>query len=347
MGLIKALLEGCLMSLQGPSDHTPSKEPFYYERAESKEQADILEKFVRQLSNLTRLTGNKRNKRKEDLYQTVAEVQATADDILRHFTLLKAEISNEVDARLRGAVAETIDPAIEETLEMKKSLSLEKEEDPNPITEGNWAEQMARWVHLYSKWKGKEEVSQKVMETLAKRIDLLIEKDLQFIEQYEKQSLSHLEEDPSFQEDVKRRIQSNLDTSIRKLKALKGRPPVASLQEAIQWDEAIQKKRGSYLDRVLEKIESIIDEEAPFANEPTNITDQLELKNECDFLEKEVDHALSLLPRTNWKNDEEVSFIESRLSELRGYAEELLEASRSSSIIHARLKALLKKIPSL
>jgi hypothetical protein len=250
-------------------------------------KSNFLQHLVKRLFKVLRFFDSPQE---PSLQGRIHELKSHADNYHVQLLKIKSQFDKEVDVEAYTFIEAIIDPLLKEVTSMQSIFIQGNAAQQAKIFKkyGEWIERARVWVHFHARVSHKQQIIDAVVHHLIGAALTCIDRDRQIIQDYQIHQLASLNLKPEaklrLEEEMQRSIQPYLD----RLKILKQRPKVISLDELAKWKEKIDENRQVYFENALHAVDILIEQEAPFnysveANE--HLCDAL---SETAYLEREV-----------------------------------------------------------
>lgn len=301
-----------------PESHKP-------EERGSQNTTDSIKRLYVQIRKMPELTAQAKVI-DQVLLNRLQDLRGTASTVIEQFNDQKKMILQRFDHWIMPIAKEVLDGFLKDAEHLKEKLDdqLNHIEETTPE---EWNDQAKGWAQFYARWQDRKGLVDKILEVVAHRTKHLIDKDIQVIQEYQTQSLSHLPKESEEFKNIEERLNHAIGEPLKQLKALRSHPlKHNSLQQASEWVADLQKKRENYFDQLLMKIDHVI-KEVVKVEEPVNWGSFKEVEGELIFMERELDQINSDLSKVDLDDESEKQFIAARLEGLLDHIEDMDENS--------------------
>lgn len=261
------------------------------------------------------------------LLSRLQDLKGTASAIIRQFHEQKKSILQRFDSWIMPIAQEVLDALIKEAQTLKCQLE-EKLDNLDQTTPEDWDTAAKHWAQLYSTWHDRKGLVDKILEVVVDRTKHLIDKDIQVIQDYQTQSLSHLPQETETFKNVEERLAHAIEEPLKQLMNLRNQAKEhQSLQQVSEWVAKLQERRETYFDQLLMKIDHVM-KDVVHLEETQDWTAFVEVEGEILFMERELHHIntdLSQLHLIIAESDKQ--FLLARLEGLLDHVNDLDECS--------------------
>lgn len=255
--------------------------------------------------------------------EKINELRAGSQAVIEHFHAQKPMILEQFDQRLAPVAREVLDSLLHDANQLASKL----EDGRDQSYPFDWIDYAKRWAQLYTQWNDGKALAQRILDLIAARTEQLIDKDIQVIRDYQKQSLEHLSEGSDAFKNLESRLAMATDKPLQQLKALRNQHEQhANLAQASEWIANLQEQRERYFDQLLMKIDHVVKEVVhmeDIVDEYDDISIFSEDEGEIVFMEQEIRHIQALLPQMSASDESDIIFMEARLEGLLDHAEQV------------------------
>lgn len=263
--------------------------------------------------------------------------------VIEEFQQQKSAILEQFDHRLVPVAREVLDSLLQDADQLASKLNRPPGEHRDQFPPLDWIDYAKRWTQLYAQWNDGKALAQKVLELVAARTEQLIDKDIQVIHDYQKQSLEHLSKGSETFKNLEKRLAKATDEPLKQLSALRNQHEQhMTLTQASEWISRLQEQRERYFDQLLMKIDHVVKEVVQMEDveeEAEDFSVFSEDEGEIVFMEREIRHIQALLPNMQASEESDIIFMEARLEGLLDHAEQVNIVNLRYSL-HKRLTAL-------
>jgi hypothetical protein len=266
------------------------------------------------------------------------EIQKTASSLIDQFDSRKEELLKKVDAWLFPIAKEALDKMSYDAKVLREHLQ-ESLQNLQMMEKMDWIEHAKSWACLYTKCYDNKELTQKILKMASDRTSYLIDKDIKVICDYQNQSLAHISQETDEFKNIKARLKTVTEGSLKALLNLKKSPEGLSFTQTVDWIARIHKERENHFDQSLMKIDSVMKDVVRPEVLHHDAGHFAEFENEVVFMEHELRHIHDLISKLDLKDEKDVSFIEMRLEGLKEHLEQF-----DLSQLPDELKIRVKKI---
>ncbi len=296
-----------------------------------KDQIQSIPLLIHQALVIDQALSNHFKSLKNSANEVIAQFHEQKEDILAQFDSLLMPLAKEV---LEALIldAEQLKMDLDNTL-----LSMQK------MVDMDWEEHALSWVELYSKLNDRQELNQRILKLVSDRTSQLIDKDIRVIQDYQNQSLSRMSQEDDVFKNVENRLAKATEEPLKHLVELKrGIEETSSMKQASEWIAHLHRQRESCFDQVLMKIDLIV-KDVVLIEEEFDIDLFKDLEEEMFFVEQELKHIHSLLPKLHKNDEKEFFFTEARLEGLKDHLEQFDNLSLPR-IVRERLEGIFHDI---
>lgn len=290
-------------------------------KSTSESARPAIERFYSQIHSFPKLIG-KADVIDKTLLRHFQEIRHSAVEVIDQLQLEKQTILKKFDSWLMPLAKEVLDDLLKDADALKTDLDESLEKLDSSIHK-DWIEYAKKWAQLYAKWHDRKGITRKVIKLAEARTAHLIEKDIKIIKEYQEQRLSHVPKESDEFFNLERRLIKATADPLRNLVALKKPPSTKeglSIKQASDWIANFHKKRESFFDMVLVKIDAA----AKDLVASTAIDQDLfnELQGEIKFIEHEIDQINPIIPHLQRIDKDELKFLNERVSCLIDHLED-------------------------
>lgn len=279
-----------------------------------------IEHFFRQMTSASHLVQRARAINQQ-LDNQSHSIQVQASSMMQYFDNQKEEILKKFDSWLLPVAQEVLDELSCHTERLKLDLD-QKLESFHQVHDHEWVEHAKSWVHLYAKWHDRKALIQQVLHLAAERANHLIDKDVQMIEDYQKQSLAQWTEETEEFHSLESRLTTAIENPLKSLLALKVHPDNLSAMQASEWAAHVHQERQTYFNQLLSKIDNVVRESGQFEETPPSL-DFSEQESDLVFMETELRHLNNVIRYIDRRDSKGIQFIWDHLKHLEDHLKEL------------------------
>lgn len=277
------------------------------------------------------------------LLQHFLEIQSHSNAIVQQFEQQREDILKKFDGGLLPAAKEVVKELSKDTSELKFNLDDTLQNIVN-ASKMDWVNHAKSWAQLYVKWYDQKALMQKVIKQASHHTQELIDRDVNLIKEYHKQSLSHLTPDSPDFKSTEEKLKRVIEEPLKRLVELKQEPGDLNIKQLSEWVSNLNQHRENYVDQVLTKIDSVIDTFFTGAfQEVVDNTVYIEIENEINFMEQEMSHIKQSIAAFDVNNQQEREFIMTRLNSAKEHLEQL-DLARIPKDLRNRIEKLYEQI---
>jgi hypothetical protein len=275
------------------------------------------------------------------LLQRVETIRGTASNVIEQFSEQRKTILQKFDNLIMPIAKEVLDGFLKDADRLKSQLD-ENLDHIESITPEEWTDQANDWAQIYEQWHDSKGLMDRIFEVISDRTKFLIDKDIQVIEDYQTQSLSHLSPESEAFKNLEERLKEAIEDPLKQLMALRKNTDHKTIQQASEWIAKLQAKRETCFDQLLMKIDNVMKEVVP-VDEPIDADTFNEIEGEIIFMERELDHINQDLSLIHLSDESDRQFIAGRLEGLLDHAEEMLDLFLPN-VLKNRMDVLIEEI---
>lgn len=290
------------------------------ENEEFMDSLSSIEHFYSQIKSVPRLT-EKVIAINQALLSHFQDIRLNAETIVHRLKEQKEELLKHYEGWLLPAAKEVLEELSKDTENLNLNLD-DALRNFDAKGENDWIDHAKQWVQIYAKWQDHKSIDQKILKVASDKNQALIDRDIKVIHDYTNQTLSHLSEKSEEFKSLEHRLKVATEESLRELAELKKRPVDQTPKQISDWIENLHRKRETYFDGVLMRIDSIVKDTVQ-TEEKYDTESFPELEGEILFMERELHHINEIIPKMNLKDEKEVNYIEIRLEGLKEHMENL------------------------
>lgn len=274
----------------------------------------------------------------QKLLSHLQEMKSTASTILDQFKEQKKVILKHFDNWVIPIAQDVLDGFLQDAQELKRSLD-HKLTHLDIVTQEEWDCEAKNWEHMYLRWNDRDWLVNRVLEVVAERNALLIDKDIQVIQDYHNQSLSKIHHESDTMRSLEERLALAIEEPLKQLMGLRTQAKEhTSIQQAGEWVAKLQEQRETYFDQLLMKIDHVMKDVVDL--EVTNDWSAFsEVDGEMVFMEQELQHIQTDLTHVHLLDESDKQFMLGRLEGLLEHATDF-DDSLFSRMMQVRMKNL-------
>lgn len=266
------------------------------------------------------------------------KLKSIASVIIDQFKEQKKVILTHFDKWIMPIAEDVLDELLSGAQKLKGSLD-EKLTHLETITPEEWDCEAKKWESMYLTWNDQNRLVDRVLEIVAERNALLIDKDIQVIQDYHNQSLSKIHRESEVMKNVEERLAQAIEEPLKQLMGLRSQARKhTSIQQAGEWVAKLQEQRESYFDQLLMKIDHVMKDVVDL-EVTKDWTAFSEFDGEMVFMEQELQHIQTDLTHVHLLDEADKQFLLARLEGLLEHATDL-EDSMLSRMMQTRMKDL-------
>lgn len=289
------------------------------------ESKDPIKHLYSQICKMPELSEQSREKARavdQALTHHLRDLKGTASEIIDQFQEQKKSMLRRFDSWIMPIAQEVLDNLIRDANHLKHQLD-DKISHFDEMTPEEWDAEAKHWAHLYSRWHDRPGLVDKILKVVADRTKQLIDRDIQVIKDYQKQSLAHISKETDAFKSVEERLSHAIEEPLNQLMGLcKQVQEHKSIQQASEWVAKLQEKRETYFDQLLMKIDHVMKDVVQL-EETEDWTAFVEVEGEILFMERELHHINSDLIHFHLIEEEDKQFLLARLEGLLDHVADL------------------------
>lgn len=295
----------------------------------SQQPATPIKHFYSQMRKMSELTNARVADQK--FLNHLQEIKNAASTILDQFKEQKKVILKNLDNWVIPIAQDVLDQLLRDAQQLKHSLD-HKLAHLDETTQEEWECEAKNWERMYLRWNDQKGLVDCVLEVVADRHALLIDKDIRVIQDYHKQSLSKIDQEPDAMRSLEKRLTNAIEEPLKQLMGLRSQAKEhTSIQQAGEWVAKLQEQRESYFDQLLMKIDQVMKDvvDLEITKDWTAFS---EVDGEMAFMEQELEHIQADLKHVHLIDEADRHFLLARLEGLLEHATDLDNPMLSRSI---------------
>lgn len=268
---------GRLMSSEGFNKFPPPEEPkegplpIEEEFLEADKKAFSQVKFttllLKVLDNIRSVLFTPRSKEQVELSGRIHVLKSNSAEVLLRLQTIRDQLSDQFDPRLSGLVSSVINPMVSKMQRIQEMLLRNENGTPESISVekyNEWISNAAGWIEWYSKESERDTLIQFISQNIFSDGCKSVDKDVQFILDYQVLVLSDLLLDHQQKNDLRKRLDKVVFPHLVALQKLKEEPQDLDIESIAEWKDEIDALRSFHVNEAIHRIDAILESVSHF-----------------------------------------------------------------------------------